>query len=83
MRTFVTSLTLPRLRLITGASMVPDPRKRSTAFPRGEDAYFIVDGRAFGVADGVGSWSAKNIDAGMFSRELMLRAGRYFEEDIF
>ena len=61
--------------------MVPDPRKRATAFPKGEDAYFITEGRALGVADGVGAWSAKNIDAGVFSRELMSKANQYFSED--
>jgi len=70
-----------RLRLILGACMVPDPRKRATAFPKGEDAFFMVAGRAFGVADGVGSWSARGVDAGMFSRELMLQAKIFFEKD--
>jgi len=70
-----------RLRFITGACMVPDPRKRSTAYPKGEDAFFKVGGRAFGVADGVGSWSTKNVDAGKFSRELMVRAKLFLEED--
>jgi protein phosphatase PTC7 len=73
---------LHRLRFISGASMIPDPRKRSTQFPKGEDAYFIVNGRALGVADGVGAWSTRNVDAGMFSRELMLRASQYFEQDV-
>lgn len=59
--------------------MIPDQRKRLTEFPEGEDAFFIVNGRGFGVADGVGGWSLKNIDSGKFSRELMLQAKRYFE----
>jgi protein phosphatase PTC7 len=77
----VASETVSRLRFVSGASMVPDPRKRSTQFPKGEDAYFLVNGRALGVADGVGAWSTRNVDAGIFSRELMVRASLYFEQD--
>lgn len=39
---------------------------------RGEDAYFASHPLgAFGLADGVGSWSREGVDAGIFSRSLL------------
>lgn len=62
--------------------MVPDRRKRTTKFPLGEDAYFIHRGKAFGVADGVGSWAEQSIDSGKFSRELTRRTEEYLENNL-
>lgn len=40
--------------------------------PRGEDAHFVNKPlNAFGVADGVGGWSKRGVDAGEFARQLM------------
>lgn len=47
---------------------------------KGEDAFFSVkrgrDSMAMGVADGVGDWSKKGVDAGVFSRGLMERCSQ-------
>jgi len=41
----------------------------------GEDAYFASHSlSAFGIADGVGSWSTRGINAGLFSRGLLQHA---------
>ena len=43
--------------------------------PLGEDAHFISsDEQTIGVADGVGGWAKKGIDAGNYARELMLNS---------
>lgn len=63
------------------------PRKRSTmeitmgsfyvpkgedSLPLGQDAHFLCpEKKTFGVADGVGGWMKRGIDAGIFARELM------------
>ncbi|KAJ4974031.1 hypothetical protein NE237_007205 [Protea cynaroides] len=40
--------------------------------PKGDDSHFICEeDDVFGVADGVGSWAKKGIDAGKYARELM------------
>lgn len=49
--------------------------KESQNYPLGEDAHFISkDEQKLGVADGVGSWARKGIDAGKYARELMCNA---------
>jgi len=61
-----------RLRLTLGAHCVP----KSIDGP-GEDAFFASHPlAAFGLADGVGSWSRVGIDAGLFSRTLLRHAHR-------
>nr|CCA25952.1 hypothetical protein SELMODRAFT_79882 [Albugo laibachii Nc14] len=47
--------------------MIPHPQKQATG---GEDAHFLSD-IMVGVADGVGGWARKGIDAGEYSRSLM------------
>lgn len=43
--------------------------------PQGDDAYFINgEKQTIGVADGVGGWSHKGIDAGEYARKLMSHA---------
>ena len=48
----------------------------------GDDAYFITNSviNAVGVADGVGSWRAKGINAGFCARELMEKCKSIFVE---
>ncbi|MQM14202.1 hypothetical protein Taro_047130 [Colocasia esculenta] len=61
-------LRIPRLKLDLGSFYVA----KEGVHPRGEDAHFLNRAlNAFGVADGVGGWTAHGIDAGMFSRQLM------------
>ncbi|XP_028791994.1 probable protein phosphatase 2C 55 [Neltuma alba] len=62
----------PNLKMVVGATYYP---KRNPDKPQGEDSYFVCTHRnAVGVADGVGGWSRKGIDAGQYSRELMQNA---------
>ncbi len=60
---------------VAGAG-VPHPGKQERG---GEDAFFAESGcAAFGVADGVGGWSAHGIDPSLYPRWLLsagLRAG--------
>ncbi|XVF63906.1 hypothetical protein PTKIN_Ptkin09bG0124100 [Pterospermum kingtungense] len=56
------------LKLLSGSCCLPHPDKEDTG---GEDAHFIVDEQAIGVADGVGGWADLGVDAGQYSRELM------------
>lgn len=58
------------LQLVSGAFALPHPQKRATG---GEDAWF-VRGDTVGVADGVGGWARKGVDAGEYSRSLMRAA---------
>lgn len=60
---------LEQLRFQAAAAVLPHPDKVGKG---GEDAFFIADnGLALGIADGVGSWSERNIDPGLYSRMLM------------
>ncbi|XP_065868818.1 probable protein phosphatase 2C 55 [Euphorbia lathyris] len=57
------------LKLTTGSFYLPKDNK---ARPQGEDAHFICKARnTIGIADGVGGWGSKGIDAGKYARELM------------
>ncbi|XVE69923.1 hypothetical protein DITRI_Ditri10aG0030400 [Diplodiscus trichospermus] len=56
------------LKLLSGSCYLPHPDKEDTG---GEDAHFIMDEQAIGVADGVGGWADLGVDAGLYSRELM------------
>lgn len=65
-------------RIITaGAFYIPkDNPKR----PRGDDAHFFtVESQVIAVADGVGGWSKKGVDAGEYARELMANAAAAVE----
>ncbi|XP_050228756.1 probable protein phosphatase 2C 55 isoform X2 [Mercurialis annua] len=43
--------------------------------PQGDDAHFInLEKQTIGLADGVGGWSRKGVDAGIYARELILNA---------
>uniref|UniRef100_A0A0A9FE58 Protein phosphatase n=1 Tax=Arundo donax TaxID=35708 RepID=A0A0A9FE58_ARUDO len=64
----MTSASVSRLVLASGAAMLPHPSKVLTG---GEDAYFIACDGWFGVADGVGQWSFEGINSGLYARELM------------
>ncbi|CAL5421245.1 unnamed protein product [Camellia sinensis] len=57
------------LKMVSGAYYIPKSNKLN---PLGEDAYFICDEKqTIGVADGIGRWAKKGIDAGVYARELM------------
>ncbi|XP_038896719.1 probable protein phosphatase 2C 55 [Benincasa hispida] len=59
----------PTLKLEMGSFYIP---KDNPSKPLGEDAHFIsADKQTAGVADGVGGWVTKGIDAGEYARELI------------
>ena len=57
---------------------MPHPDKEETG---GEDAHFIWDEQAIGVADGVGGWANHGVDAGQYSRALMSHSVDAIEEE--
>ena len=58
--------------MIAGAFYIPKDNKLK---PQGEDAHFIcAEEQTIGVADGVGGWARKGVDAGEYARELMANA---------
>ncbi|THU55812.1 hypothetical protein C4D60_Mb11t10550 [Musa balbisiana] len=66
------------LKLLSGSCYLPHPDKEETG---GEDAHFIWDEQAIGVADGVGGWADHGVDAGQYSRALMSYAADAIEEE--
>ncbi|XP_055808267.1 probable protein phosphatase 2C 55 [Solanum dulcamara] len=57
------------LKMVTGSLYLPKDNPKN---PLGEDAHFIHElYQTIGIADGVGGWAQKGIDAGMYARELM------------
>ena len=73
------------MKLLSGAFIVPHPeksnRRRWPGDVGGEDAYFISGFLAVGVADGVGGWATRGIDAGIYARQLMMNAQKYIENN--
>uniref|UniRef100_A0A0D9VVN5 Protein phosphatase n=1 Tax=Leersia perrieri TaxID=77586 RepID=A0A0D9VVN5_9ORYZ len=59
------------LKLLSGSCYLPHPDKEETG---GEDAHFIWDEQAIGIADGVGGWAGYGVDAGQYARDLMSHA---------
>ncbi|PIN21040.1 Serine/threonine protein phosphatase [Handroanthus impetiginosus] len=60
------------LMMLIGAYYIP---KHNPSKPLGDDAYFFShEAQVMGVADGVGGWARKGIDAGKYSRLLMRNA---------
>ncbi|XP_050218745.1 probable protein phosphatase 2C 55 isoform X2 [Mercurialis annua] len=67
------------LKLISGSCYLPHPDKVETG---GEDAHFICKHeQAIGVADGVGGWAGVGVDAGHYSRKLMLSSASAIQCD--
>ncbi|KAM7512262.1 hypothetical protein LguiB_011137 [Lonicera macranthoides] len=61
------------LKMVTGSFYIP--KRTNPLRPLGEDAHFISTiPQAIGIADGVGSWSTKGVDAGLYARELMAKS---------
>ncbi|KAA8528218.1 hypothetical protein F0562_035531 [Nyssa sinensis] len=57
------------LNMACGAFYIP---KEKHSKPQGDDAHFIcIEKQTIGVADGVGGWTKKGVDAGQYARELM------------
>jgi len=66
------------IRLESQVFMIPHPAKVDKG---GEDAYFIsADGKALGVADGVGGWGLHGIDPAIYARSMMKDSKFAYEE---
>ncbi|XP_023523450.1 probable protein phosphatase 2C 55 [Cucurbita pepo subsp. pepo] len=64
-----TATAAPILKVEIGSFYIP---KHNPSKPLGEDAHFVFsDKLVAGVADGVGGWASKGIDAGVYARELI------------
>ncbi|GAV90581.1 SpoIIE domain-containing protein [Cephalotus follicularis] len=66
------------LKLLSASCYLPHPDKEETG---GEDAHFIVNEHAIGVADGVGGWADLGVNSGLYSRELMSNAVTAIQEE--
>ncbi|XP_031252002.1 probable protein phosphatase 2C 55 [Pistacia vera] len=66
------------MKLLSGSCYLPHPDKEETG---GEDAHFISDEQAVGVADGVGGWASHGVDSGLYSRELMSHSVSAIQEE--
>lgn len=66
------------LKLLSGSCYLPHPEKEETG---GEDAHFISNEQAIGVADGVGGWADLGVDAGYYARELMSHSASAIAEE--
>jgi len=65
-----------KLRFEHGMAVLPHPDKRNG----GEDAAFICPASGMvGVADGVGGWAERGIDAGLYARNLLVNAKKISE----
>ncbi|KAM7512241.1 hypothetical protein LguiB_011116 [Lonicera macranthoides] len=66
---FYESVTTTTLKMVAGSFYIP---KKNPLKPLGEDAHFISPRhQTLGVADRVGGWARRGIDAGEYARELM------------
>ncbi|KAI6109821.1 phosphatase 2C-like domain-containing protein [Pisolithus sp. B1] len=52
-------------------------REKNISRDAGEDFFYITQGVAFGVADGVGGWIDSGVDPSLFAQSLMYHAHRY------
>jgi len=59
-------------------SIIPHPSKVEKG---GEDAFFVAeDGKAIGIADGVGGWTLHGVDPAIFAQTLMREAKSCYED---
>jgi len=73
-----TNKAKPGLNFLFGSNVLPHPEKLALG---GEDSFFTDFGsRFFGVADGVGGYSNKGINSGLYSRAI-LKQVRELKED--
>ncbi|KAL3517940.1 hypothetical protein ACH5RR_020529 [Cinchona calisaya] len=60
------------LKMVVGSLYLP---KDDSKKPEGDDAHFVsLEAQTFGVADGVGGWIKKGIDASKYARDLMMNS---------
>ncbi|GAV88778.1 SpoIIE domain-containing protein [Cephalotus follicularis] len=67
------------LKMVAGSFYIP--KNNGFPNPQGEDSHFIcLEKQTIGVADGVGGWHEKGIDAGEFARNLMTNTVKALEK---
>lgn len=61
-----------RVNIVSGSFYLPKDDKLK---PEGDDAHFICEEKqTIGIADGVGGWKDKGVNAGEYARELMINS---------
>lgn len=61
-----------RVHIVLGSFYIP---KDNESNPKGDDAHFICGQKqTIGIADGVGGWTRRGVDAGEYARELMINS---------
>lgn len=61
-----------RVNILSGSFYLP---KDNRSKPEGDDAHFICEEKqTIGIADGVGGWTQKGVNAGEYARELMINS---------
>lgn len=72
----MTSKTSPELTMKVAVANIPKPESEGL----GDDYFFFCDYRdVVGIADGVGGWKKRGVDAGQYARELMLNAEAFIQ----
>jgi len=66
---------IKNFKLSSASHKIPHPEKVYTG---GEDACFIYEDVAIGVADGVGGWAEVGVDSSVYSNALMNKAKSYY-----
>ena len=65
--------------MVCGSFYIP---KQKDSKPQGDDAHFIcAEKQTIGVADGVGGWSNKGVDAGQYARELIANCIKAIQDE--
>jgi protein phosphatase PTC7 len=68
-----TAIPTAPTQLVAAAASIPHPAKVEKG---GEDAFFVLETKAIGIADGVGSWGRDGVDPAAYSKALMSRTAR-------
>lgn len=61
-----------RLNIVLGSFYIPKDKESN---PKGDDAHFICgEKQTIGLADGVGGWTRRGVNAGEYARVLMINS---------
>lgn len=70
--TLMSGVVKERVNIVSGSFYLPKDDKSK---PEGDDAHFICEEKqTIGIADGVGGWKEKGVNAGEYARELMINS---------
>ncbi|KAK1366071.1 Protein phosphatase [Heracleum sosnowskyi] len=69
---FMPGIVEERVSIVLGSFYIP---KDNESNPKGDDAHFICGQKqSIGIADGVGGWTRRGVNAGEYARELMMNS---------